>query len=198
MSVAISICFKIIRRGSWNPKSSSFVLSSIFHLSLNGHYFVVLKWFEERKFQIVQFNLLNVAKNIFWAAQYQSLQPIRQRELLGTHNLEVCVPKLFLRQDGTGLQVTSQIAGTGTGLHMSGLVAWDDSGKIQKKYKNYNLGIPISFSGLRRDGSGPVLNGENLTGWEVGQPWMLGTKKFPRFSGKKIWYSKNENGNADL
>ena len=43
---------------------------------------------------------------------------------------EVCVPQLFLRQDGMGLEVTSQIARTGTGLHMSGLVAWDNTGKI--------------------------------------------------------------------
>ena len=45
---------------------------------------------------------------------------------------EVCVLVLFfLRQDGMGLGVTSRIAGTGTGLHISGLVARDNFGKIQ-------------------------------------------------------------------
>ena len=52
-------------------------------------------------------------------------------------------------------------------------------------------------------GSGEVswwqvkLSGGNKTGREVGQSWMLGTRKFPKFP-RKIRYQKNETGNADL
>ena len=60
-----------------------------------------------------------------------------------------------------------------------------------------NSEIPVSFSGLRQDRSWPVPNGGTETGPGRGCSRMLGTGKFPNFPGK-IWYPKNETGNADL
>ena len=47
-----------------------------------------------------------------------------------------------------------------------------------------NSGIPVSFSGLRRDGSWPVPNGGTETGPGRGCSRMLGTGKSPNFPGK--------------
>ena len=47
-----------------------------------------------------------------------------------------------------------------------------------------NLGIPVSFLGLRRDGNWPVPNGRTETGPGRGCSQMLGTGNFPDFSMK--------------
>ena len=52
--------------------------------------------------------------------------------ILYCKGLEVCVPKLGTKRDETG--DLSQIAGTGTVLQMSGLVARDNTGKIREKF----------------------------------------------------------------
>ena len=52
--------------------------------------------------------------------------------------------------------------------------------------------IPVSFLGLRRDGSWPVPNGGTETGPGRGCSWMLGTGKFPNFPGKNLVPKKRD------
>ena len=57
------------------------------------------------------------------------------------------------------------------------------------KPKIFNSGIPISFSGLRRDGKWASLEWRELDG-----TGMLGIGNFALFPGKKIWYPKMRPG----
>ena len=63
---------------------------------------------------------------------------------------------------------------------------------LEKQYKIFNLGIPISFSGLRQDGKWPVLNGRELDGTGSGWSQVLETENFLDFFEKnpvpEKWY----------
>ena len=88
---------------------------------------------------------------------------------------------------------------------MSGLVARENSenfwmgryysvplGKFLnglKIYKISNLGIPVSFLGLRQDGKWPVLKWASIR-----QVLNAREKKFPTFSGKKFGTQKTRMG----
>ena len=127
------------------------------------------------------------------------------------NTLVVCITALFSRQDKTRPEGTSQLAKTMTRLLLSDLVVRENSVKILEKYGTgwdysvplgnswmvlkSNLGIPVSFLGLRRDGKWPVLNGQELYGTGSVWSWVLGMENFLDFPGKN-WYPKNET--ADL
>ena len=62
------------------------------------------------------------------------------------------------------------------------------------KYKIFNSGIPVSFSGLRRDGKWPVLNGRELDGMGSGWSQVLRMENFPDFFKKNPVPGKGHSG----
>ena len=62
------------------------------------------------------------------------------------------------------------------------------------KYKISNSGIPVSFLGLRRDGTWTVLNGCELDGTGSGLVLNARDGNFPEFSGKKVATPKTRPG----
>ena len=67
---------------------------------------------------------------------------------------------------------------------------WEFRELKYKIFKFGNSGILVWFSGLRRDGKWPVLNGRELNGIRSGWSWMLGTGYFPHFPGKNLELKK--------
>ena len=57
-----------------------------------------------------------------------------------------------------------------------------------------NSGIPVSFSGLRRDGKWASLERRELDGTGMGPVLNACDREFPAFSRKKIWYPKPRPG----